>query len=82
MPTKRALSRQRDEADRLREEAKRTAPAAGTGPDQTAARLRQRLALSERARASLVDQITELRLCNDSLSRDAQDRAVAAEVAR
>jgi len=68
------LNEARDEADDLRRELAARPPApSNVRSDQ--ARLRQRFALSERARRQLVDQIEELRRCNDDLSRQAVDRA-------
>lgn len=77
----RQLSDVRDELDALRKDP----PPAGPEPEHWAAertRLRQQLDLSERARASLDTQAVQLGQLNDQLTREAQDRAVTAEVTR
>ncbi|WP_433893067.1 hypothetical protein [Streptomyces sp. CA-111067] len=74
----RRLSRQisdaRDEIDALRKEATEPAPAPA-GPAVEPQTTRRELLLVNRARRALVDQIEELRRCNDDLSREAVDRA-------
>ena len=69
-----------DEADRLRKELADRPVAGRPGWDRERARLRQELALSERARASLDAQVRQLSDINDRLNRAAYDRTVAAEV--
>jgi hypothetical protein len=79
------LSESREEVDELRKQlaARPTTPA--VAPDSwpaERARLRQKLDLSERARASLDAQVLQLGLVNEQQAREAYDRAVAAEVTR
>lgn len=70
------LTEVRDELDQARAELK-DRPAAQTPAEwaQERARLRQQLALSERARAALDAQLLQVGRANDALSREAYDRS-------
>lgn len=66
------LSEVRAERDMLLKQTAEPAPATPAAGPQP---VRRELLLANRARRALVDQIEELRRCNDDLSREAVDRA-------